>query len=107
LQTRAGRVTFSHLAEARDWRLCEALLTLHAIADDACAGLGAALDATRPYGVVYRARGLELLARTGSLARFPVHLIRVLPKVRTPTNGSSLRSLSRYAAVQLPGVAAS
>ena len=30
------------VAEGRDWRLCEALLTLHAIADEACAGLGSA-----------------------------------------------------------------
>ena len=30
------------LAEGRDWRVCEALLTLHAIADEACAGLGSA-----------------------------------------------------------------
>jgi hypothetical protein len=106
LQTRAAGVTLSQLAEARDWRLCEALLTLHALADEACAGLGIALDASSHYGVVYRARGRELLARTGSLARLPAHLIRVLPKVRTPANGSSLRSLSRYAAVQVPGVAA-
>src|SRR6187200_1022315 len=30
------------LAEGRDWPVCEALLTLHAIADEACAGLGSA-----------------------------------------------------------------
>ena len=77
--------------------LCEALLTLHAIADEACAGLGIALDASSADGCVYRARARELLARTGSLARIPAHLIRVLPKVRTPPNGSSVRALSRYA----------
>src|SRR5262249_5932159 len=33
-----------HLAEGHDWRMCEALLTLHAIADETCAGLGVALD---------------------------------------------------------------
>ena len=32
------------LATGRDRRLCEALLTLHAVADEACAGLGVALD---------------------------------------------------------------
>jgi len=99
-------IPLSELAEARDWRLCEALLTLHAIADEACAGLGVALDSSGADGLVYRARGRELLARTGSLARLPVHLIRVLPKVRTPRNGSSLRSLSSYATVQMPGVEA-
>ena len=57
------------LAEGEDWRMCEALLTLHAIADEACAGLGAGFDRSGGDGCVYRARGRELLARTGSLAR--------------------------------------
>src|SRR5262249_44445087 len=33
-------VPLDQLAEGRNWRMCEALLTLHAIADEACAGLG-------------------------------------------------------------------
>jgi hypothetical protein len=93
-----------HLTDAHDWRMCEALLTLHAIADEACAGLGVALDATDGRGLAYRARGRELLARTGSLARIPTHFIRVLPKLRTPPDGTSLRSLARYASVHRPGV---
>ena len=44
LRARA-RVPLSDLTDARDWRLCQALLTLHAIADEACAGLGVALHA--------------------------------------------------------------
>jgi hypothetical protein len=104
-RARAG-APLSDLTEARDWRLCEALLTLHAIADEACAGLGVALDESGPDGVRYRARGRELLARTGSLARIPARLIRVLPKAGTPAGGSSARVLSRYAAVQVPGVEA-
>jgi hypothetical protein len=105
VRARAG-IPLSQLAEARDWRVCEALLTLHAIADEACAGLGVALDASSADGCVYRARARELLARTGSLARVPAHLIRVLPKVHTPPNGSSVRVLSRYATVAIPDVAA-
>src|SRR5579871_832530 len=101
-----GGIPLSRLAEARDWRLCEALLTLHAIADEACAGLGIALDASSADGFVYRARARELLARTGSLARLPAHLIRVLPKIHTPPNGSSVRTLSRYAAVTVPDITA-
>jgi hypothetical protein len=92
------------LTMAHDWRLCEALLTLHAIADEACAGLSSALDAPDGKGCVYRARARELLARTGSLARIPSCFVRVLPKARTPGNSTSLRSLSRYACVQSPGV---
>ena len=82
---------FEHLAEGRDWRLCEALLTLHAIADEACAGLGVALDKSEEKACLYRAHGRELLARTGSLARIPAHFLCVLPKIRTPSHGTSLR----------------
>ena len=101
---RAG-ISQAELAEGRDWRMCEALLTLHAIADEACAGLGVALDRSTGRGCLYRARGRELLARTGSLARIHTHLLRVLPKVRTPP-GTSWRSFSRYACVVPPGVEA-
>src|SRR5262249_16624363 len=75
------------LAEGTDWRLCEALLTLHAIADEACAGLGVALDSSDGDACAYRARGRELLARTGSISRLDPSLVRVLPKVRTPPAG--------------------
>jgi hypothetical protein len=102
---RAGML-LEHLAEGHDWRMCEALLTLHAIADEGCAGLGLARDRSDGKGCTYRARGRELLARTGSLARIQSHFVRVLPKVRTPPNGTSLRSFSRYACVQGPGVEA-
>ena len=88
----------------KDWRMCEALLTLHAIADEACAGLGVALDRSDGKGCVYRARGRELLARTGSLARIKSCFVRVLPKLRTPANGTSLRSFSRYACVRGPTI---
>jgi hypothetical protein len=102
---RAG-MPLESLAEGRDLRMCEALMTLHAIADEACAGLGMALDRSDGKGSLYRARGRELLARTGSLARSPPHFLRVLPKVRTTPNGTSFRSFSRYACVQGPGVEA-
>jgi hypothetical protein len=93
------------LAQAHDWRMCEAVLTLHAIADEACAGLGVALDSSDGDACVYRARGRELLARTGSLARVHSRAVRVLPKVRTPPTGRA--SFSRYACVQGPGIEAS
>jgi hypothetical protein len=92
------------LGAADDWRLCEALLTLHAIADEACAGLGVPLVESGGTGCVYRAQGRELLARTGSLARIEPDFVRVLPKVRTSPQGTSHSSLSRYACVIRPGV---
>jgi hypothetical protein len=105
LRARTG-APLSDLAEAQDWRLCEALLTLHAIADEACAGLGVARYADGADGLRYRARARELLARTGSLARLPARLIRVLPRAGTPGSGSSARVLSCNAAVEVPGVEA-
>jgi hypothetical protein len=90
------------LAVGGDERVCEALLALHAIADEACAGLGVALDSSDGEGCVYRARGRELLARTGSLARVDPRVLRVLPKVRTPPTGRP--AFSRYACVQGPGI---
>jgi hypothetical protein len=96
-------VPLEQLAEGGNWRMCEALLTLHAVADEACAGLGIPLGRSGAKGCVYRGRGRELLARTGSLARIHPHLVRVLPKVRTSPNGTALGSFSRYACVHRPG----
>ncbi|HEY0226532.1 MAG TPA: hypothetical protein VGC05_09060, partial [Mycobacterium sp.] len=92
-----------HLADGRNWRMCEALLTLHAVADEACAGLGIPLGRTDAKGCRYRGRGRELLARTGSLSRIHPHLLRVLPKVHTSPNGTALGSFARYACVHRPG----
>jgi hypothetical protein len=94
------------LTEGRDWQTCEALLTLHAIADEACAGLGVALTTCVREGLLYRARGRELLARTGSLSRIPTRMLRVLPIVHASPGGTTIRALSRYAGVHRPGVAA-
>jgi hypothetical protein len=92
------------LAEGRDWRVCTALLSLHAIADEACAGLGSATERADGQGAGYRARARELLARTGSVARLPPRRVRVLPKVRTPPTGRP--AFSRYACVQGAGLEA-
>ena len=92
------------LVSGGDWRMCEALVTLHAIADEACAGLGLALDRAEAPGCIYRARGRELLATTGSLARIPTRALRVLPKALTSVSGTSRRSLSRYACMLGPHI---
>jgi hypothetical protein len=96
--------TLDEIAEGRGWPVCEALLTLLAASDEACAGVAAALDPVRTAGYRYRARADELLAHTGSLSRLPTHRLRVLPKVRTPPGGISFRSLSRYLCLRGPAV---
>jgi hypothetical protein len=100
----AAATPLESVADALDWRICEALLTLHAVADEACAGMGVAVERSGGNGCALRGRGRELLARTGSLARVGRSGVRVLPKVRTPAGGISLRSLSRYACMRGPGV---
>jgi hypothetical protein len=97
------RTPLEELTHARDWPLCEALLTIHAIADEACAGLFVALDRSEGEGSLYRARARELLARTGSLARMRSPGLRVLPKIRTPPTGKA--ACSRYACVCHPRLA--
>ena len=92
------------VADGRDAGLTESLLTLHAVADEACAGLGVALDTSDAGAAVYRARGRELLARNGSMARLDPGRLRVLPKVRTPPTGRP--AFSRYACIQRPGITA-
>src|SRR5439155_17058099 len=86
------------------WPIVEALLTLHAVADEACAGMGAVVDAGAGIGCGRRGRARELLVRTGSLARLSSRGLHVVPKVRTPPAGISLRSLSRYVCVPRGGV---
>jgi hypothetical protein len=93
------------LSTGADWDLDAALLTLQAIADEACAGLGVALAASNPLGCGYRGRAGELLAQRGTLARLSQDVVLVLPKVRTPAApGTSIRSMSRYATVHGPSV---
>src|SRR6476646_3558758 len=58
-------VPLEDLAQGLEPRVCVALLALHAMADEACAGLGVALDTSDAVASVYRARGRELLVRRG------------------------------------------
>jgi hypothetical protein len=97
-------VPLEQLGSGHDPRMREALLTLHAIADEACAGLAVALDSSDADGGLYRVRGRELLCRTGSLARLNPRVLRVLPKVSSPPTGRP--SFSRYACVRGPGAEA-
>jgi len=100
----AAATPLAEVCTGADWDLCAALLTLHAIADEACAGLGVALAASNPLGCGYRGRARELLAQRGTLARISPDAVLVLPKVRTPAApGTSLRSMSRYATAHGPG----
>jgi len=96
--------SLDELAAGRAWRICRALLTLHAIADEACAGTGVTVADVPRDGARFRARARELLARTGTLSRISRQRLRVLPRVRNPVGGPTIRSLSRYVCVRGPEV---
>src|SRR5215471_1371737 len=96
--------SLDELATGRAWRMCQALITLHAIADEACAGTGVTVADVPRDGARFRARARELLARTGTLSRISRQRLRVLPRVRNPVGGPSIRSLSRYVCVRGPEV---
>lgn len=88
----AGAVPLAELDRPERWQTLVGLLHLHALGDEACAGAGIATETPFQRGVA------ELLAVTGSLARLPCDRVRVLPKLRPPASGITLRSLSHHLA---------
>ncbi|HSE82472.1 MAG TPA: hypothetical protein VLA87_12420 [Gaiellaceae bacterium] len=85
------------LAEVRGgtaWDLNAALLTLHALADEACADV--ASPKRHPSGVRFEADAQRLLEAQGSLSRLSPVRVRILPKTNFSARGITIRSLSRY-----------
>lgn len=91
------------LAQGDPWELCEAVLLLHSIADEASAGRAAGAGLPPGASGLALARARELLVRTGSIARLPADRVTQLPKVRTSPVGITHRSLSRYSATATDG----
>ena len=81
------------LEEEEQWQLVVALLSLHAFADEACDGVG--LRRQTPLQLEAARR----LAETGTLSGLAPERVRVLPKLRPPESGITLRSLSHHLAV--------
>lgn len=73
----------------------EVLIKLHAIADEACSGFGLLTHMPPEKALAHCAANLLLTAK-GSLSRLPKHVGIVLPKLRTPQAGLTLRSLSHH-----------
>ncbi len=97
-------VEIESLSAGEAWPVTQALLSLYAIADEACAGLGSSAAVAAGPGCLFRARARELLAESGSLSTFPSGQLRVLPRCRTSIGGISMRSLSRHVCVRGPQV---
>jgi hypothetical protein len=88
------------LSELRtDPTLWRNIFTLHAAADEACAGFG--LGTTAHHGVAWadaNNRASERLQESGTMADISPSIIAVVPKMRTPQCGISLHSLSLHLA---------
>lgn len=76
--------------------LCAALVTLHAMADEACSGLAAPGPARSG---TFEHRAWEAMAHTGSLASIHPTRVHVTPKTHFAPRGMTIRSLSRYLAL--------
>lgn len=81
----------------------EALLKLHAIADEACTGFGV-MGPMRSDSALAHCLANLLLTAKGSLSQLPKHAGVVLPKLRTPQQGLTLRSLSHHVTYHLTEV---
>ena len=81
----------SSLNDPEGWPLCRGLLELHALADVASAGFGVPGSCAEP-SIGMRAR--QNLLYRGTVSEFDTDRIRVLPKLRTPQTGLTIRSLS-------------
>ena len=97
-------VPVTDMAAGRPWPLCEAVLLLHAIADEAAAGSAGGPSAAG--GSTHLARAQEMLVTTGSMARLPADRVALLPKTRTTPVGMTHRSLSRYSCTTTTGIPA-
>jgi hypothetical protein len=89
----------ARLAEIRSgeaWDATAALLTLHAIADEACENVA---SQGRSAGSTFEARAWKLLQEHGSLARLSPDRVRIVPKAHLSGRGITIRSLSRYLAL--------
>ena len=92
------------LASGQAWRICEALLTLHAVSDEACAGVAAGVSTPGDTPTALEVRMRDLLEQTGTIARIDPALMRVVPKYRTAPGGITTRSISRYLTLVGPKV---
>lgn len=88
------------------WKVCRALLELHILADAACTRSGFPIGNFSRWGPERprEMRALDyvvnmLLAHRGTLSRLPRETCVVLPKIRTPQVGLTLRSLSHFVTV--------
>lgn len=101
--------------DERAWKVCKSLLELHAFADEICRNFGTPSPANwadeieqsaadsgsgdklfRDYKRALQCIANILLTSTGTLSRISPDIAKVLPKLRTPNVGLTLRNLSHH-----------
>ncbi|MEM9829190.1 MAG: hypothetical protein AAF944_01055 [Bacteroidota bacterium] len=75
--------------------LCSAIVTIHVIADEACSGFGLMNSSSSEVAFVHYLANLLLTSR-GTLSAVSKYHGVVIPKLRTPQSGLSLRSFSHH-----------
>ena len=92
--TRSRDVPLADVRSGAAWELNAALLTLHAVADEACANVASPKRHVSDIG--FEADAQRLLEAQGSLSRILPVRLRILPKTNFSARGITIRSLSRY-----------
>jgi len=92
--SRCRGVPLDDVRSGEAWELTAALLTLHALADEACADVTSSQPGA--VGDRFEAAGRRLLAVRGSLSRLSPARVRILPKTNFSPRGITIRSLSRH-----------
>ena len=95
--TRHRDAPLTTIRSGEAWELTSALLTLHALADEACAEV--ASGGRRASSPSFEHRAWALLQAQGSLSRLSPTRVRIVPKGHFSARGITIRSLSRYLAL--------
>ena len=100
--TRGRDVPLARVRTGDAWELTAALLTLHAVADEACSEIASC--GRRASSPSFDGRAWSLLQERGSLSRLSPARVRIVPKARFSQRGITIRSLSRYLALSYESV---
>lgn len=102
LLARHKNVSLEAIRRGQEPVIVEALLTLHAMADEACRGL--AWPSAASPDRKFERHALELLSSQGSLSSIDPTRVRITPKTHSATRGITIRSLSRYLALSYEAI---
>ncbi len=86
-----------HSGDDKSWRMCRAILSLNAAADEACVNFGIPAPSSGNARFINLVNGF--LMRNGTLATDRIRWVTVLPKLRTPQVGITPRSMSMHVAL--------